>query len=99
MEEIMRRFGERNESSCLDSGYVEEAEGWRTGRRNRGDRGKMESLLQAGPSVDWVRNEECSSLRDSTIVACTVARSLNGFPSGLSGGIWLGLSLRVLQLL
>lgn len=52
MEETMRMFWKRNASSCLGSGYVEEAEGWWAGRRNRESRGKMGSLPQAGPSVD-----------------------------------------------
>ena len=51
MDEIMKRFWERNENICLGSGYVEEAEGWEAGRRNRESRGKMESLLQAAPLI------------------------------------------------
>lgn len=47
----------------------------------------MESLLQAGPSVDWERNKENAFLHESTIMTCAVDRSLNRLPSGLPGAI------------
>lgn len=39
------------------------------------------------------REQGCPSLCDNTIATCAVARSLNGFPVGLCGVVWLGLSL------